>query len=158
MKLPPNFDKKLQEKTDEELFDMLRQAADFLPEAIDAAKAELRKRNIAPETMAQLEKTKDSSNADHEMMAACGESPSDAPQMEDASLSLVILATARTVVEANLIRTLLEAAGIQAVVPEEYTPQILWNLVPSPLEQVTVRVAAKDYEAAKKALDETGPN
>jgi hypothetical protein len=48
-----------------------------------------------------------------------------------------------------MFKARLEAAGIEACIPEEYTPQIFWNVIPSPLESVTVRVAAKDYEAAR---------
>jgi hypothetical protein len=64
----------------------------------------------------------------------------------------MVLKTFGTVVDANLFRAHLEAYGIEACVPEEYTPQIFWNVIPSPLESVTVRVAAKDYEAAKAIL------
>jgi hypothetical protein len=55
-----------------------------------------------------------------------------------------------------LLKSRLEAAGIEACIPEEYTPHIFWNLIPSPLESVTVRVAAKDYKAAKALADEGG--
>jgi ribosomal protein L40E len=48
-----------------------------------------------------------------------------------------------------MFKTRLEAAGIEAFVPEEYTPQIFWAAITSPLEGITVRVAAKDYEAAR---------
>ena len=57
-----------------------------------------------------------------------------------------------SVVDASLVMTRLEAAGIEACIPEEYTPQIFWNCTPSPLESVTVRVAAKDYEEARPLL------
>lgn len=67
-------------------------------------------------------------------------------------LSLVIVGTFRTVVDATLVKLRLEAAGIEACIPEEYTPQIFWYAAPSPLESVTVRVAAKDYEAARQVL------
>jgi ribosomal protein L40E len=76
------------------------------------------------------------------------------PQLQDPTLSLRIVATFRNVVDAGLFRARLEAAGIEACMPEEYTPQIFWNVIPSPLESVTVRVAAKDYEAAKGLLAE----
>lgn len=74
--------------------------------------------------------------------------------LQDPTLSLVIVGTFGNVVDATMARTRLEAAGIEACIPEEYTPQILWYAVTSPLEQVTVRVAAKDYEAAKEVLKE----
>jgi hypothetical protein len=65
---------------------------------------------------------------------------------------LAVVATFRNVVDAGLFRARLEAAGIEACIPEEYTPQIVWNVIPSPVETVTVRVAAKDYEAAKALM------
>ena len=74
------------------------------------------------------------------------------PNLQDPTLSLVIVGTFGNVVDATVVKTRLEAAGIEACIPEEYTPQILWYAVTSPLEQVTVRVAAKDYEEAKAIL------
>lgn len=69
---------------------------------------------------------------------------------------LVILKAFSNVVDAYTAKTSLDAAGIECCVPEEYTPQILWYLVPSPLERVTIRVAAQDYAAAREILlDET---
>ena len=76
------------------------------------------------------------------------------PVLRDPALSLVIVRTFRNVVDATMAKMRLEAAGIEACIPEEYTPQILWFAITSPLEQVTVRVAAKDYEAAKEILKE----
>jgi hypothetical protein len=90
--------------------------------------------------------------------SACGtefrsSTPSEVdPQLTDPDLSLVIVGTYSNVVEAGMVRTRLEGAGIEACIPEEYTPQILWSVIPSPLECVTVRVAAKDYQAAKEIL------
>ncbi len=74
------------------------------------------------------------------------------PQLEDSDLALVIVGTFRNAVDANMVKARLEAAGIESCVPEEYTPQIFWYGVTSPLETVTVRVAAKDYEAARQLL------
>jgi hypothetical protein len=86
------------------------------------------------------------------------ELPSDKPKPQlkdpDSELSLVVVGTYSTVVEASLVMTRLQAAGIEACIPEEYTPQIFWNCIPSPLESVTVRVAAKDYEEARLFLAE----
>jgi hypothetical protein len=65
---------------------------------------------------------------------------------------LVILQTFSTVVEAYTAMTSLEAAGMECCIPEEYTPQLLWYMVPSPLERVTIRVAAKSYAAARDLL------
>jgi hypothetical protein len=71
------------------------------------------------------------------------------PQLQDPALSLRFVASFRNVVDAGLFKARLEAAGIEACIPEEYAPHLFWNLIPSPLESVTVQVAAKDYEAAK---------
>jgi hypothetical protein len=78
------------------------------------------------------------------------------PHLHDSQLSLVIVGTYLTVVDAAVAKSRLEGAGIEACIPEEYTPQILWFAIPSPLERVTVRVAAKDYDLAKEVLSESG--
>ncbi|MBL9134559.1 MAG: DUF2007 domain-containing protein [Verrucomicrobiales bacterium] len=67
---------------------------------------------------------------------------------------LAIVASCTSSVEAALIRSRLEAAGIPACIPEEYTPQILWCMSASPLERVTVRVDPKDLPAATELLAE----
>jgi len=46
----------------------------------------------------------------------------------------------------------LEAAGIQASIPEEYSEQIFSGVIG--LERLTVRVAAKDYKAAMAVVAE----
>jgi ribosomal protein L40E len=82
-------------------------------------------------------------------------SPRDNPEeqpLRDPALDLATVATFRNPMDAGMFKARLEAAGIEACVPEEYTPHIFWNTIPSPLEHVTVRVAAKDYEAAKELL------
>ena len=81
------------------------------------------------------------------------ESPVDS-DLTDPALSLVVVATFANVVDAGMLRLRLEAAGLEACIPEEYTPHIFWNMIPSPLEQVTVRVAAKDYPAAQAVAEE----
>ena len=75
--------------------------------------------------------------------------PDDIPES-----ALAIVASCASSVEAAFIRSRLEAAGIPACIPEEYTPQILWCLGPSPIERVTVRVDSKDYQAATEVLSE----
>ena len=55
MPLPPEFLTQLPTKTDEELYEMLGQADDYLPEAIEAAREELRKRALPAERAANLE-------------------------------------------------------------------------------------------------------
>src|SRR2546425_10258754 len=73
-------------------------------------------------------------------------------QLQDSALSLVIVGSFTNVIDATMVKTRLEAAGIEACIPEEYTPQIFWYGIPSPLERITVRVAAKDYETARQIL------
>ncbi|MEY2408451.1 MAG: putative prokaryotic signal transducing protein [Verrucomicrobiota bacterium] len=100
-------------------------------------------------------------NADDE--PRCGRCGIELPQVQDSGAAfedpgerLVVLARCRTVIDANLIRLRLESAGIDACVPEELTPQIFWYAVPSPLEEVTVRVRTRDLEAARAVLADTG--
>ncbi len=54
-KLPTGFLEELPTETDAELYDILAHQEDYLPAALAAAKAELRKRNLTPERVAQLE-------------------------------------------------------------------------------------------------------
>ena len=49
MALPADFQERLAEKTEEELYAMLAHRDDYLPEAFDAARAELARRNLSPE-------------------------------------------------------------------------------------------------------------
>ena len=94
--------------------------------------------------------------------AGCGtpfvaaKADADAPTLTDPAENLVVVARCRSSVEAYLLRSRLEAAGIEACVPEEFTPQILWYAVPSPLEQVTVRVRARDIGAALQVATDDG--
>lgn len=55
MSLPKEFFEKLPEKADEDLYDMVVHPDDYTPEAIAAATEELRRRNLPPGRMAQLE-------------------------------------------------------------------------------------------------------
>ena|SRR5438270_477534 len=73
--------------------------------------------------------------------------PNERQDLEDPSLSPVAVATFKNLVEADVFKSQLEAAGIEAYIPEEYTSQVFSNIMP--LANATVRVAAKDYEAAK---------
>ncbi len=57
MSLPREYSKHLPERTDEQLYDVLAHSDDYLPEALEAVKEELRKRNVPRETAAQLEAT-----------------------------------------------------------------------------------------------------
>ena len=72
------------------------------------------------------------------------------PQLTDPADALVIVATFGDAVEASLLKDRLELAGIAACIPEELNPSPFGNFMP--VAQVTVQVAAKDYEAAKEIL------
>lgn len=72
------------------------------------------------------------------------------PQLTDPAESLVIVATFGDTVEASLLKDRLEQAGIEACVPEELDPSPFGNF--APLSHVTVRVAERDYQAAKEVL------
>jgi hypothetical protein len=74
------------------------------------------------------------------------------PQLTDPALSLVTIATFSSPQEASLLVARLEAAGIEACIPEEYGAQVFSAVIP--MERLTVRVAAKDYEAAKALIAE----
>jgi hypothetical protein len=97
---------------------------------------------------------------DNEDMAVacreCGEEfealSDPAPQLIDPALSPVIVGTFGSLEEANWLAARLEAAGIEAFIPEEFASQVFSAVVP--FELVTVRVAAKDYEAAKAIVAE----
>src|SRR5688500_13628908 len=66
------------------------------------------------------------------------------PQLTDPALALVVVGTFSTLVEASVAKSRLDQAGIEACIPEEFTPQIFGAGIASPLERITVRVAAKD--------------
>ena len=78
------------------------------------------------------------------------------PQLTDPALSLVTLASFKSVEEAGVLKSRLEAAGIETCIPEEFNAHLFWTLSPNPIECVTVRVTARDYETAKQLLDEVG--
>jgi hypothetical protein len=72
------------------------------------------------------------------------------PGLTDPATSLCIVATFGDVTEASLLRDRLSRAGIEACIPEELDPNPFGNL--TPMAHVTVRVARKDYDAAKALL------
>ncbi len=64
---------------------------------------------------------------------------------------LVVLMTCRTLLEADMIVTRLDAADIPAFIPDQFLMQtISWNL--NTYGFVRVQVSPKDYEAAKNFL------
>jgi len=83
--------------------------------------------------------------------AGCGEAIQPVreadPELRDPALSPVVVGTFSSLQEATVLAGRLQAAGIEATVPEEYSEQVFSSVIP--LENVTVRVAAKDYEAAR---------
>ncbi len=88
----------------------------------------------------------------------CGEqfetssSPDPEPQSLDPALAPAIVAQFSNLQQASVLAGRLEAAGIQASIPEEYSEQIFSGVVG--LERLTVRVAAKDYKAAMAVIAE----
>ena len=69
------------------------------------------------------------------------------PQLSDPAGALVLIASFDTMAQASLLLTRLEAAGIEACIPEEYASQLSSTVIP--LGCVTVRVAARDIVAAQ---------
>lgn len=55
MLLPHEFLKHLPDRSNQELFDLLSHEEEYLPEALQAAKAELQKRNVPAEQVSQIE-------------------------------------------------------------------------------------------------------
>ena len=74
--------------------------------------------------------------------------------MTDPAEALVILKTFDDVPQASLLKDKLEQAGIEACIPEELDTSPFGNF--KPLERVTVRVAKKDFEAAREILGAEG--
>ena len=68
-------------------------------------------------------------------------------QLSDPANALVIVGSFDTMAQASLLLTRLEAAGIEACIPEEYASQLSSTVIP--LGCVTVRVAARDIVAAQ---------
>jgi len=72
------------------------------------------------------------------------------PKLTDPAESLVILKTFDDVPAASLLKDRLQQAGIEACIPEELDPSPFGNF--KPLARVTVRVARKDFQAAREVL------
>ena len=71
----------------------------------------------------------------------------------DKEKDLVTLSSCRTLVEADMIATRLQAAGIETFLPDESLMQVIgWNL--NTYGYVRVQIAPKDYDAAKDLLTE----
>jgi hypothetical protein len=74
------------------------------------------------------------------------------PGLTDPNKALAVVATFGDSVEASVIKARLEAAGIEACIPEELDPSPFGNF--PPLARVTVRVAEEDLAAAKEVLSQ----
>jgi len=72
------------------------------------------------------------------------------PRLTDPHATLITLAVFADLVHAVLLKADLEAAGIEACIPEDLAPNLFGHFFP--LARITVQVAAKDYEAAKEIL------
>ena len=73
----------------------------------------------------------------------------------DRRKDLVTLMSCRTLVEADLVVSRLQAAGIEAFLPDESLMQVVgWNL--NTYGFVRVQIAPKDYDAARDLLGDDG--
>lgn len=70
------------------------------------------------------------------------------PELTDPAAALVTLATFGDLIPATLLKRELEAAGIEACIPEDLAPNPFGNFIP--VAHITVQVAARDYDAAKE--------
>jgi hypothetical protein len=82
---------------------------------------------------------------------AIPESKTD-PGLLDPALNPVVVARFSSLQQASVLAGRLEEAGIQAWIPEEYAEQVFSGVIA--LERLTVRVAAKDYNAAMAVIAE----
>lgn len=83
----------------------------------------------------------------------CGESlkqpavQNEAADLKDPATAPVVVATFHSLEEAELLKSELEAVGIEAYIPEEYTTGVFSSI--TPFQKVTVRVPAGQLEAAR---------
>ncbi len=70
--------------------------------------------------------------------------------LKDPANTPVTVASLHSLQEAELLKSELEAVGIEAFIPEEYTTGVFSSI--TPFQQVTVRVPAKDTEAARNIV------
>jgi hypothetical protein len=93
--------------------------------------------------------------------AECGKEfeaePAEAidPALTDPTNELKVVATFGDLVHATMFRDQLEGAGIDACIPEELASSPFGGLLP--LASFSVRVAARDYPAAREMLDSQNP-
>lgn len=89
--------------------------------------------------------------------ADCGTpllTPPPEEDLTDPSSNLVVVACCATVVDANIVKSHLDRAGIEACVPEEYSIPIYWWFGPVNPAGLTVQVKARDEARARQALQD----
>ncbi len=74
----------------------------------------------------------------------------EAEDLKDPANSPITVASFHSLEEAELLKTELEAVGIEAYIPEEYTTGVFSSI--TPFQQVTVRVPAANAEAARNIV------
>jgi hypothetical protein len=72
---------------------------------------------------------------------------------EDAKLDLVTIVSCQTLFEADMVVSELEAAGIKALIPDEFLAEA-WAFNLNALGYVRVQVSPNDYEAAKDVIED----
>ncbi len=78
--------------------------------------------------------------------SGCGQ-PLDQTSSKDPAQAPIVVASFHSLEEAELLKSELEAAGIEAYVPEEYTTGVFSSVIP--FQKVTVQVLAADADAAR---------
>ena len=76
--------------------------------------------------------------------------PPEDPALRDPASALVTLATFGDLIHATLLKDGLEAAGITACIPEEFSTNPFGSVIG--MAHITVQVAARDLEAAREVL------
>jgi hypothetical protein len=72
---------------------------------------------------------------------------------EDAKLDLATIVTCQTLFDADMVVSELEAAGISALIPDEFLAEA-WAFNLNALGYVRVQVSPNDYEAAKDVIED----
>ena len=72
---------------------------------------------------------------------------------EEAKLDLVTIVSCQTLFDADVLVSELEAAGIEAIIPDEFLAEA-WAFNLNALGYVRVQVAPNDYEAAKDVIED----
>jgi hypothetical protein len=71
----------------------------------------------------------------------------------EAKLDLVTIVSCQTLFDADVVVSELEAAGIQAIIPDEFLAEA-WAFNLNALGYVRVQVSPQDYEAAKDVIED----